>query len=311
MSNKKVVITDNIQVSKEWSDKILQHEDIEYYNDVPNNEKTIIDRIKDAEIITANYIDITPTIIDACPNLKYIVVPAVGYEWVDIKYAATKGITVVNCPTHNANAVAELAIALLFAVARQVVSAQKQLSEGKWEPKIFVGHELADKTMGLIGYGNIGKKISRLAEGIGMKTQFVNSKSSPGDIDSLIQSSDAVMICASLNDDTVNLVNQTRLKLMKKNAMLINVARGAIIDEGALLEMLQKGEIAGAGLDVFMDEPLTGSAPSRSQSLAQLPNVVATPHIGFNTTETQNRLGKEVYSNIIHCHNGDPINIVS
>lgn len=310
MSNKKIVITDNIQISKEWSDKLLRLNNISYYTDVSDDEKTIMDRIKDAEIITANYIDITPAIIDACPRLKYIIVPAVGYEWVDVEYASTKGITVVNCPTHNANAVAELAILLLFTTARRVVVAQKQLSEGRWDPKNFIGQELSGKKLGLIGHGNIGKKISTLARGVGMSTQFVDSKSSPSDIDTLMSSSDAVMICASLNKNTENLIGKRRLNLMKKNAILINVARGAIIDEAALLDILKNQKIAGAGLDVFTNEPLTGPAPLRAQEFSKLSNVVATPHIGFNTLDTQVRLGKEIYENILHCQDDNPINIV-
>src|SRR5678816_410608 len=127
----KIVITDRIELPAAVKESIKQLP-AELHEDTPSDEAAIIDRIKDAEIITANYIDITPSTIDAASNLKFIVVPAVGYEWVDHKYASSKGIKVLNCPTHNSLAVAEHAIALLFAVARNIVEADVALRDGHW-----------------------------------------------------------------------------------------------------------------------------------------------------------------------------------
>jgi phosphoglycerate dehydrogenase-like enzyme len=305
----KIVIPDHIEISSEAAESIRRLP-VQMYNDIPN-EAEIIDRIKYAEIITANYIDITPKIIDAAPKLKYIIVPAVGYEWVDYKYATTKGIKVLNCPTFNSQAVAELAISLMFAVGRKIVEANTSLRNGEWQAARFKGFELSGKKLGLIGYGNIGKRIARMAEGIGMTVGYTNSKSSSAEIDKLFKESDVVTLCLPLNADTKGLVDAKRLTMLKSNAILINVARGPIIDQQALIEMLKSGKVAGAGLDVFNDEPLVGTPPQSIVELTKLPNVVATPHYGFNTVETAKRLGDELYENIKSCMDDAPINLVS
>jgi D-3-phosphoglycerate dehydrogenase len=258
-----------------------------------------------------SYIDITPGIIDACPKLKYIIVPAVGYEWVDYKYAASKGIKVINSSTHNSLAVAEHAIALLFAVIRNLYPAQASLQAGKWQSRDFRGIELHGKKVGLIGYGNIGKNIEAMAKGLGMNCSYVNSKSSSDDVDTLLSNSDVVIVCASLNDATRGLLDARRLGLLKQTTYLVNVARGAILDQEALMQALRNNKIAGAALDVFADEPLVGEPNENIVELSKLPNVVATPHIGYNTNETTFRLGEEIYTNIVACLNDEPQNIIN
>jgi len=281
------------------------------FEDVPKTEKEIIARIKDAEVITANYIDITSTIIDSCPHLKYIVVPAVGYEWIDFRYAATKGIKVINSPTHNSLAVAEHAIALLFSAARNIYPAQSSLQAGRWQSRDFRGIELHGKKLGLVGYGNISKSIEAIAKGLGMDCSYVNSTSTSDELDDLLKNSDVMVICASLNDATRGLIDARRLSLLKPTAYVVNVARGAIVDQGALLDALQNRRIAGAALDVFTDEPLVGEPNDKIVELSKLPNVVATPHIGYNTEETTFRLGEEIYANLVACRDNRPQNIVN
>jgi phosphoglycerate dehydrogenase-like enzyme len=306
----KVVITDKIDIDEAASEKIRQLS-ATIFEDTPKTEDEIIDRVKGAEVITANYIDITPKIIDACPELKYIIVPAVGYEWVDYEYAASKGIKVINSPTHNSLAVAEHAIALLFSMVRNVNQAQLSLRDGRWQSRDFKGIELHGRKLGLIGHGNIGKSIERMALGLGMDCSYVNSGSSSDDIDELVSTSDVIIVCASLNDTTRGLLNAQRLELLKPTAYLVNVARGAIIDQVALTRVLRNNKIAGAALDVFTDEPLVGEPNESIVELSGLPNVVATPHIGYNTNETTFRLGEEVYANIVACLNGEPQNVIN
>jgi phosphoglycerate dehydrogenase-like enzyme len=306
----KVVITDKIDIDTEATEKLKQLP-ATIFEDVPKTDDEIITRAKDAEIITANYVDITPGIIDACPKLKYIIVPAVGYEWVDYKYAASKGIKVINSPTHNSLAVAEHAIALLFATIRNLYPAQTSLQAGKWQSRDFRGIELHGKKVGLIGYGNIGKNIEAMAKGLGMECSYVNSASTSSDIDVLLSSSDVVIVCASLNDATRGLIDARRLSLVKPSAYLVNVARGAIVDQDALMLSLREHKIAGAALDVFADEPLVGEPNGKIVELSKLPNVVATPHIAYNTEETTHRLGEETYANIVACLDGKPQNVVN
>jgi phosphoglycerate dehydrogenase-like enzyme len=305
-----IVITDRVELSETAIEKLRQLP-AKVYDDTPANESEIINRIKDAELITANYIDITPAIIDAAPSLKYIIVPAVGYEWVDYKYAASKGITVLNCPTHNSLAVAEHAIALLFATARKVVEASTAVRDGEWQQDIYKGLELNGKRLGLIGYGNIGKNIRRMAEGLGMQVSYTNSRSTAEELESLLSKSDIVTLCLPLTEATTNLIDAKRLSLMKPTAILINIARGAIIDQEALRNALESHQFAGAGLDVFAGEPLKGKPSDEIIKLSQLSNVVATPYIASNTEETAVRLATELLADIQSCIDGTPINVIN
>lgn len=304
----KIVLPDKINISDDYKDKIRKL-GAEVFDDLPDNNE-LKKRIANAEIITASYVDITPDVIDAAPNLKYIVVPAVGYEWVDTKYAATKGITTLNCPTFNSQAVAEHAMTLLMAVNRNLITGIDELRAGKWSPQDLVGYELADKKLGLIGYGNVGKRIEKIATALGMKVSYINSKSTTDEIDVLVSGSDFVIICAPLNDGTRNLLDERRLNLLKQSAVLVNVGRGAVVNQNALIELLKNKKIRGAGLDVFDGEPLTGVPSDTIVELAKLPNVVATPHTAYNTEEINDKQGAEILANLQSCIDSEPLNVV-
>lgn len=304
----KIVLPDKINISSDYKNKIREL-GAEVFEDLPDNGE-LKKRIADAEIITASYVDITSDVIDAAPNLKYIIVPAVGYEWVDTEYAASKGITTLNCPTFNSQAVAEHAITLLMAANRNVITGIDELRAGKWSPQDLVGYELDGKKLGLIGYGNIGTRIEKIAASLGMSVNYVNSKSSAEEIDELLISSDFVIICAPLNDRTRNLVDKRRLGLLKPTAILVNVGRGAVIDQDALIEVLKNKNIRGAGLDVFDGEPLTGVPSDTIVELAKLPNVIATPHMAYNTEEINDKQGTEILENLQSCMAGRPVNVV-
>src|SRR5579862_6633758 len=174
----KIVIPDQIDLNSEHIEELKTLGDVIIHNDVPNSEEEIIKRISGAEIITANWIDITAKIIESTPTIKYIVVPAVGYEWVEVNTARSKGIHVLNCPTQNSAAVANYTIALIFALTRNLIEANKSLCDSEWHPKRFKGVELEGKILGLIGYGNIAKRVAQFAQALGMKVQHANSKTS-------------------------------------------------------------------------------------------------------------------------------------
>lgn len=306
----KIVFPDRIDLD-EASIAKFRELGVQMYDDTPSDEAIIIERVRDAEIITANFIDITRNVIDSAPNLKFIISCAVGYEWIDYKYAAEKGIKVLNCPTQNAEAVAEHAIALMLTVAHRVVEADTSLQNGKWEQQDLIGIELSRKKLGLVGYGKVGRLIESKANGLGMQVHYVNSASTPEELDQLLRESDVACLCLTLNDSTKGIIDGRRLRLLKKGAIFINVARGALIDEATLIDLLKQKAIRGAGLDVFQNEPFTGGAPSSIQEIAKLSNVVATPHMAYNTEETTQRLGDELLADVQSCLNGSPINVVN
>lgn len=308
----KVVITDKINFNVASRKKLEKIPNIKIYSDVPSSVEDIIERIKDAEIATAWYIDLTKEIIEAAPKLKYIVVPAVGTEWVDSKTATVKGIKILNCPTFNSQAVAEHAIGLMFAVKRQIVAANQSVLRGEYSAKKFEGTEVRGKTLVTLGYGNVGQRVTEMAKGLGMETGYINTKTSDSESRELLRKADVLVLCLTLNDQTRGILNAAKISLLKKSAVIINVARGLVIDQSAFYNALSKGMIAGAGIDTFAnDENTLGKTPEEVLKFARLPNVVATPHIGFKTKEALERLGEELIRNIESCIEGEPINVVN
>jgi phosphoglycerate dehydrogenase-like enzyme len=308
----KIVIPDLIWgvPEKYWEELRAMGADV--YTDSVADQAEAAARLKDAEIATINYFNGDKALIDAAPNLKYIIAPAVGYDWIDVGYAASKGITVVNCPTFVPLPVAEHAMALLLTLAKRLSDARADMQAGLWKSNSYRSFELAGKRLGLLGYGNIGKHIERMAIGFGMTVSHTNSKSMPEEIDELFQTSDVVCLCLPLTDETRHMVDKRRLGMLKQTAYLINVARGAIVDQAALLEALTNKQFAGAGLDVFDGEPgQSGAMSEQIMKLVALPNVVATPHSAFNTPESLDRKGAEIVANIRACLDGLPINIVN
>ncbi len=307
----KIVIPDRIDLSGADLEKLNKYDDTTIYDDVVNDPVEIINRIQGAEIITANYIDIPRAVIEANDKLKYIIVPAVGHDWVDSTAASEKGIKVINCPTFNTYAVAEHAIGLIFAVYRKTIEAHRAIRDGKWSPSEYRGTELKGKKLLAVGYGNIGKNVVKLADALGMSTDYANSKTNEKELLTKISHADVVVLCYPLNDKTKGSFGKAKIDALKPSAILINVARGLVLDQDYLFETLKAKRILGAGLDVFNKDETLQSAREDIIEFAKLPNVVATPHIGFNTHETFDRLGAELFANIDAALAGNPINIVN
>ena len=240
--------------------------------------------------------------IAAAPNLKIIARAGVGLDNVDIPAATGAGVLVVNAPTSNIVSAAELAVALLLAVARNVVPANLALREGKWQRSQFGGVELQGKTVGIIGMGKIGLLVAQRLAGFDMKfvayDPYVKVAPSAGplinmvSLDELLIQSDFVTIHIPKTPETQGLINAAALSKMKPTAFLINAARGGVLDEADLFQALQAGTIAGAGLDVYASEPCTDSP------LFSLNNVVATPHLGASTDEAQEKAGIAVAQSV-------------
>jgi D-3-phosphoglycerate dehydrogenase len=242
---------------------------------------------------------ITKVIIDANPKIKIIARVGVGLDNIDVEYAKSKNIQVINAEAAAMNAVAELVIGLMLSLARSIHVADAAMKNGKWLKKELKGIELKGRYLGIVGVGKIGRRIGRIARGFGMNIigydvipidqQFAREVGLIiTDLNTLLSSADFITLHVPLTDETKHLINEQRLGLMKKTTYIINTSRGAVIDEQALYKALKEGKIAGAALDVFEVEPPTNMA------LIQLPNVVCTPHIGAQTVEAQ-----ELASNVI------------
>lgn len=243
---------------------------------------------------------VTADIIQNANNLKLIVRGGVGTDNIDKKAAEAKSIKVKNTPKASSISVAELVIGMLLSGVRLLVDATVSTKEGKWEKKRFEGIEVYGKTLGLVGYGNIGKEIAKRASALGMKVlvydPYIQKAETPDttmttDIDTIVHNADFITVNCPKTEETKGLINAARIQQMKQGVGIINCSRGGIVDENALLEGLQSKKIAFAGIDVYEKEP-----PEPTHPLFSQPNVILTPHIGAQTKEGQNRVSMEVAS---------------
>ena len=241
---------------------------------------------------------VTEKLLEKATRLKVIGRAGIGVDNVDIPAASKKGVIVMNTPFGNSVTTAEHAIALMFAVARQLPEASVSTHAGKWEKNRFMGVELFNKTLGVIGAGNIGGIVIDRARGLHMKVlaydPFLSEErakelgATKVDLDELLAKADFITLHVPLTDKTRNILSAENLSKTKKGVRIVNAARGGLIDEAALAELLKSGHVAGAALDVFAAEPATESP------LFNLPNVVVTPHLGASTTEAQENVALQV-----------------
>jgi len=243
-------------------------------------------------LIVRSRTKVTKEIIEAGKRLKIVGRAGVGLDNIDTETAQERGITVLNTPEAPAEAVAELTMGLILSLARNIPLADRTMKEGKWIKKKLTGWQLSGKTLGTIGLGNIGLKVARLARAFGMKI-LIAKRTPPApellkELDSefiplreMLQRSDLVTIHVPLTPQTRHMIGEEQLRLMKKGAHLINMSRGGVVDEKALLEALQSGKLGGAALDVYEEEP------PKDLTLVRMPNVVCTAHIGAQTEEAQ------------------------
>ena len=288
--NQSVLICD--QVAPILND-ILQKNGLKISYEPTITPEQIKEKIENFDIvIVRSRTKITKEMIDRTNKCKIIARVGVGLDNIDVDAAKTKGIRVINAVEGAMNAVAELVLGLMLSLAREIPRADREIRNGKWLKKELMGTELSGKYLGIVGLGNIGKKLARYARALNMNIIGYDVIPIPedfsrevglikADLDTLLSSADYVSFHVPLTQSTHHLVNSQRLVKMKKNAYLINTSRGEIIDENALYGVLKEGKIAGAALDVFETEPAVGN------KLVTLPNVICTPHIGAQTKEAQ------------------------
>lgn len=288
---------------------------------VARNEAELISIMRgtDAVLLTLKT-RMTRHVIEACPNLKVIGKYGVGVENIDIGAATEMGIPVTNVPGVNSNAVAEFTLGLIIAALRRIQGAKEHMRRGGWKDDRFLGRELVDTTIGIIGYGSIARLVIRKLQGLEVKRIFVYTESRSTevpeflnvkfvDLEKLLRESSIVSIHKALTDSSRGLIGESAFRMMCHSAYLINTSRGPLIDESALIKALKQKWIAGAALDVYEEEPLPPDNP-----LLSMENVVLTPHIGGATLEARRQIVTTVAQNIVDILQGkhiDPKYIVN
>ncbi len=300
----KVIVTDGIE--KVGSD-LMRKAGLEVVEQKLTPEELLVEIAKYNAIIVRSATKVTKEVIDAGTQLKAIGRGGVGVDNIDVAYAKSKGIPTLNTPGASAISVAELAIGHMFAVSRFLNVSSMEMRAGNWPKKNYAaGIELTGKTLGLLGFGNIGRECAKRALGLGMKViafdPFVYTTDMDVklcDKDEVLANADFISLHMPLIKGEPAAVGAPEIAKMKKGVVIINCARGGVVEETALLNGLKEGKVLGAGLDVFMNEPITDA----QKELINHPRVSVTPHIGASTNEAQDRVGIEIAQKIIDALN--------
>ncbi len=288
--------------------------DLKVYDRTENSVDVIVSRIGDAEIVFTNKTPLGREVFEAC-NIKYIGVLATGYNIVDVAAAKERGIVVTNIPTYGTDSVAQFAIAMLLEITSQVGHHVKRVKEGAWaknpdwcfwETPLI---ELAGKTMGIIGYGRIGKQTGKIASALGMNIIAYNGEGKTGEsfvsLDELLKNSDVIALHCPLTSETENIINRESISKMKDGVIILNNSRGQLIVEEDLAEALNSGKVLGAGLDVVRKEPIDENNP-----LLKAKNVFITPHMSWAPVESRKRLLEIAVENLEGFLQGNIVNEV-
>ncbi len=277
----------------------------------------LVERLQGADAVICNKVQITADVMAACPTLKYIGLFATGYNNIDVAYATDHGITVCNVPGYSTEAVAQHTFSLLLGITNRVHEYTATVAEGDWVRSRTFSYfpmpltELCGKTIGIVGYGAIGRRVGDMARAFGMRVLVCGRRPIPdADVEQvpfeeLLERSDVVTMHCPLNTDSQGMMNREAFAKMKPGAIFINTSRGGLVEEQALRDALDSGHLLGAGVDVLQAEPMTPDCP-----LLGAPHLLITPHIAWAGLETRQRLMGVVAENIRRFMAGDPINRV-
>ncbi|MDP9236584.1 MAG: D-glycerate dehydrogenase [Chloroflexota bacterium] len=296
-------------------DRLAAEADVDLWpDDLPPPYDALVEHAKRADGIICLLTDrIDAALIEAAPRLRVISTVAVGYDNIDIAAAAKRGIAIGNTPGVLTETTADLAFALILAVSRRVVEADRLVRDGRWrtwDPNLLLGHDVHGATLGIVGFGAIGQAVARRAQGFGMRILYA-SRRQHGDLlpatqratlDDLLKQSDVVSLHVPLTAETAHFIGARELRLMKPAAFLINTARGGVLDQAALVAALSEGRIAGAGLDVAEVEPVPPGDP-----LLSAPNLVLLPHIGSASHATRERMASMAVDNCLAGLRAEPL----
>ena len=280
----------------------------------------IAERISNAEIVITNKTPISRTTIDKCPNIRLIAVLATGYNVVDYNYAAEKGIPVVNVPTYGTASVSQFSIALLLEICHHIGHHDKTVHEGKWAENAdwcywdYPLIELEGKTMGIIGFGRIGQAEGRIAKALGMNVIAYDIYPNESGrviadyvtLDELFANSDVISLHCNLTPENTEMINRNNIAKMKDGVILLNNARGQLVNEADLADALASRKVAAAGLDVVSTEPIKADNP-----LLSVPNCIITPHISWAPKESRSRIMDSTVENIRAFLAGKPVHVIN
>lgn len=280
----------------------------------------IAERISNAEIVITNKTPISRTTIDKCPNIRLIAVLATGYNVVDYNYAAEKGIPVVNVPTYGTASVSQFSIALLLEICHHIGHHDKTVHEGKWAENAdwcywdYPLIELEGKTMGIIGFGRIGQAEGRIAKALSMNVIAYDLYPNESGrviadyvtLDELFANSDVISLHCNLTPENTEMINRNNIAKMKDGVILLNNARGQLVNEADLADALASRKVAAAGLDVVSTEPIKADNP-----LLSVPNCIITPHISWAPKESRSRIMDSTVENIRAFLAGKPVHVIN
>jgi glycerate dehydrogenase len=278
--------------------------------------EAIVERLKGVTIAITNKIPLSAASLAQLPDLKLIAVAATGTDVIDKKYCKAHGIAVCNIRNYAFNTVPEHVFALLFALKRSLIAYRDDVKRGRWQlidTFCFFDHPITDvagSTLGIVGYGALGRNVAKIAQAFGMKTLATDMAPGPGlvDLATILGQSDIITLHVPLTDQTRKMIGAAQLKAMKRTAFLINTARGGLVDEAALAQALRDGTIAGAGFDVLTTEP-----PKQGNVLLELldlPNFILTPHVAWASREAMQILADQLIENVEAWVAGKPRNLV-
>ena len=318
----KIVCADHFYMTAEAMKALEEVGDL-FWSDA-QSEDAFLKELSGAVVVISEYVRITPRVLDASKDLRGVMVWGVGYDHVDVDAASERGIFVANTRGSNAESVAEQTFAFILALSRRLLKADAFVKRGGWTgleeaslPPGLVGNDLYGKTLGIIGLGNIGRRVARIANGFNMRIlaydPYVTNEAANklsvelGPLHKVLEEADYVTLHTVLSEETRGLIGARELALMKPTAYLINASRGAIIDQKALLKALEEGRIAGVALDVFEEEPLDKDSP-----LLKRGEVIATPHYAGNSKEALEATARRVSEEVARMVRGEaPLSLVN
>jgi glycerate dehydrogenase len=313
----RIVFLERNTIQAEFRRPNFGHEWIDY----PETDATqVVERVRDATIIISNKLSLGEPQLSSAPHIKLIAIAATGSDCVDLEYCRGRGIGVCNVRGYAVNTVPEHVLTMILTLRRNLIAYRSDVQHGLWnESKQFclLTHELHDirnSTLGIVGYGSIGRSMAMLGGSVGMRVLISEHKDARSvrqgrtSFAETLRQSDVLSLHCPLTEATRDLIGPDELQLMKRKALLINTARGALIDDAALIDALQRGVIAGAGLDVLREEPPRDGSPLLDLSL---PNLIVTPHVAWASREAVQILADQVIDNIEGFVAGHPQNLLT